>query len=686
MRIVLITGLTILGAMTAALAWQGPPPSPPRDAKTYDARCAGCHGAAMTGGTAPAILAYVRYHTDADVAARLKEAHAAAPLPLSDADLRGVLSDIRVLAGTDRSMATGGFTGVGRLKGTIPAPTATGRGAAGALRGPTLTVTMADGRQVTGLAVAQSDLDATIFAEGRYYLLARDGSTYKEKPIAPKADWTVYHGSLTGNRYSPLERINVGNVSKLAPAWMFDLPDLILETTPVVMDGVMYVTGWNEIFALDATTGRALWSYGEARTEGIKGFAGGGVNRGAAIAGDRVFLATDHAHLLAFNRFTGEKLWDVEMADYRQQNSTTVAPLVAGDLVVQGTAGGEDGARGFIAAHDAATGKEIWRFYTVPRRGEPGSETWKGQAIDHGCGSTWQAGSYDPDLDLVYWPTGNPCPDYNGEERLGDNLYTASVVALEGKTGKLKWYYQFSPHDTHDWDAAEPMLLVDATWQGRPRKLLMHGDRNGMFYVLDRTNGQFLLGTPLATKVTWNQGFTPEGKPIVDPGSIATPDGVAVCPGSNGGPNWQDASYNPITRLFYVRVLDSCGVYASGKDPIWTGRWYGGGTPKDAAIEALAALQDGYATGAYLRAIDPFTGKKVWDHPGAAGVLSTDGGLIFMGGGGGLLALDAKTGKVVRAINIGKGTNAAPMTYMVGGRQFIALASNGVVVSYALVE
>jgi hypothetical protein len=233
----------MLGAMTAALASQGQAPAPPRDAKTYDAQCGACHGAAMTGGTGPAILAYVRYHTDAEVTARLKAAHAAAPLQVSDADLRSVLSEIRVLAGTDRSMATGGFTGVGRLKGGIPAPTATGRGAANALRGPTLTVTLADGRQVTGLAVAQSELDATLFAGGRYYLLARDGSSYKEKPIAPKADWTVYHGSLTGNRYSPLERINVGNVGKLAPAWMFDLPDPILETTPVVMDGIMYVTG-----------------------------------------------------------------------------------------------------------------------------------------------------------------------------------------------------------------------------------------------------------------------------------------------------------------------------------------------------------------------------------------------------------------------------------------------------------
>jgi alcohol dehydrogenase (cytochrome c) len=680
-----ITLTAFVLALSAAGLTRQTRPAATSDTKTYEARCAACHGTAMTGASGPSILAYVRYHTDADLTSRLREAHVKPALDLSEADLRNLLADVRILAGTDRTMATGGFTGVGRLRGGAGAPTATGRGERGSA-GAATTIALADGRRVTGTLVAQSAVDAVLFADGRYVLLARDGDAYREKPIAPKRDWTIYHGSPTGNRYSTLEGINVGNVGRLAPAWMFGLPSPMLETTPVVMDGIMYVTGWNELFALDATTGRQLWSYGEARTEGIKGFAGAGVNRGAAIAGDRVFMATDHAHLLAFDRFTGERLWDTAMADYRLQNSTTVAPLIADDLVIEGTAGGEDGARGFVAAHEATTGREVWRFYPVPRRGEPGSDTWKGQAIDHGGGSTWQAGSYDPQLDLVYWPTGNPSPDYNGEERLGDNLYTASVVALERKTGKLRWYYQFSPHDTHDWDAAEPMLLVDEMWQGRPRKLLMHGDRNGMFYVLDRVTGEFLLGTKLATKVTWNKGFTPDGKPIIDPASIATPHGVAVCPGSSGGPNWQDASYSPITRLFYVRVLDSCGVYASGPDPIWSGRWWGGGSPSDEAVDALAALQRDYATGTYLRAIDPFTGRKVWDVPSGAGVLSTDGGLIFMGGGGGLLVIDAKTGKVLRSINIGKGTNASPMTYMVGGRQYVALASDGAIVAYAVVE
>ena len=257
------------------------------------------------------------------------------------------------------------------------------------------------------------------------------------------------------------------------------------------------------------------------------------------------------------------------------------------------------------------------------------------------------AGLYDPQLDLIYWAIGNPCPDIAGEERIGDNLYTSSVVALAAKTGEMKWYYQFTPHDTHDWDAVQPMLLVDEMWQGKPRKLLMHGDRNGMFYVLDRTNGEFLRTANLSTKVTWHKGFTADGKPIVDPGSIATKEGIAACPAGGGGANLQAQSYNPLTKLFYARVSDSCGIFTSHDDPLGaTGnRWFGRGTPSDKAREQLAALTKGYETGVFIRAMDPFSGKKVWDLPapaGRSGVLSTAGGLIFLGGGGGLLASTRK--------------------------------------------
>ena len=646
----------------------------------------------MEGGSAGPILSYVRYHSDAELTARLPVVHAPAnAFQVNADDLKKALTDMRILAGTDPDMATGGFTGVGRLRGGAgapgPAAAAPGGGRFGRGRGAAanvpVTITLGE-RQVTGRMLAQSEVDGTFYADGRMYLLSRDGDTYHEKPIAPKADWTIYHGTQSGNRYSPLKEINMTNVGRVAAVWRAPVDNLSTATSPVVADGIIYVTGWNALTAIDATTGRQLWTYSEPPTTSIQGFAGGGTNRGAAIAGDRVFVATDHLHVLAFNRFTGEKLWDKELGDYRLNISTSVAPLVVNDLVLQGTAGGEDGARGFVAALRQSTGEEVWRFYVVPKGGEKGSETWKGQAIDHGCGSTWQAGSYDPELDLVYWPTGNPCPDYNGEERLGDNLYTASVVALSPRTGELKWHYQFTPHDTHDWDAAEPVLLIDEVWQGQPRKLLIQGNRNGMFYVLDRTNGNFLLGTKLSTKVTWLTGFTPDGKPIVDPGSIATREGVAVCPGSSGGTNWPETSYNPITKLYYVRVSDSCGAYATSVDPLSGKRWYGRGTPNEAAQKALAALQADYPGGSFLRAIDPFTGKKVWEYGGATGVMSTAGGLVMFSGGGGLSMLDAKTGKVVRVINVGNTAGSVPMTYMVGGKQYIALAGSGSLTAFAI--
>lgn len=284
---------------------------------------------------------------------------------------------------------------------------------------------------------------------------------------------------------------------------------------------------------------------------------------------------------------------------------------------------------------------------------------------------------------------GNPCPDFAGEERLGDNLYTSSVVALEAKTGRLKWYYQFTPHDTHDWDAVQPLLLVAENWQGEPRKLLMHGDRNGIFYVLDRANGEVLLTGNLSTKVTWVKGFNKDGTPIVDPGSISTKEGVAVCPGGGGGANFHAASYNPLAKLFYARVSDSCQIYVSHDDPLGISgnRWFGRGSPTDKARQALAQLLKGYQTGRFIRAIDPFTGKKAWDFPapaGQSGVFSSGGGLLFLGGGGGLNVYDARNGKLLWNVNLAQETQATPMTYMVGGKQYIGLSGKGTVTAYTV--
>jgi alcohol dehydrogenase (cytochrome c) len=674
----------------------------------YEARCGACHGADMNGATEPAIVAYIRYHTNREITSIIRTGFPGMPaMELADEELRNVLNDLRALAGTDPAMATGGYTGQRGREPNMPlpdfgrgrSPTPPGTGTRGEVTGviaesdEPATITLANGETATGLLRAQSEFDATLVTGTRIRLLKKDGDRYRDKRIEPKSDWLNYHGSVGAGRYSPLELINRSTVSRLGVAWMFPMPaSARLETTPVVADGVMYVTGWNEIYALDATTGRQIWTYSETRHPGLLSEAGAGANRGAAIAGERVFMVTDHAHLLAFNRFTGRKLWDVEMGSIHDGYSATVSPLAIGDLVIQGVSGGEEGARGFLDAYRAADGERVWRFYTIPKRGEEGSQTWIGQAIDHGCGATWQTGSYDPQLDLVYWGVGNPCPDYTGDQRLGDNLYTSSVVALAAKTGRLKWYYQFTPHDTHDWDAAQPMVLVDENWQGKPRKLLLNANRNGMFYVLDRTSGELLLASKLSTKVTWNLGFDSNGRPIVDPGSIATRDGVAVCPGGSGGANMPDSSYNPMTKLFYVRVSDTCGLFVSGDDPLTGSRWFGRGSGASAeARKALEALQADYPRAFYIRAMDPFTGRKVWDYPmpfGHEGVLSTAGGLVFLGSpNGGLLALDARTGKPLWHMNVGQPlSEASPMTYMVQGKQYVTLCGVGVIVSYALVE
>lgn len=647
----------------------------------------------MTGGTDPGILAYIRYHTDAEATVQIRQKHPSLQLP--DDILRQVIADTRILAGTNPAMATSGFTGrrdaprlggaAGGTRGPGPAAVLT------SLRPSTMqpvTIKMAGGNSRTGVVLGQTDLDATLLENGKLVLLSRDGDVYREKVITPKADWSSYDGGLSGNRYSPLNQLSTSTIKRLGPAWIFSIPNAgRLEVTPTVVDGIMYISTWNQVHALDATTGMELWNYSQPRTEGIQSDAGQGVNRGVTVAGDSVFYETDHAHLLALNRFTGEKRWDVAMADYKDGYAAVSPPLPVGDLVIAGIAGGEEGVRGFLDAYRQSTGERVWRFWTIPARGEPAAETWKGQALEHGCGTTWLPGSYDPTLDLVYWAVGNPCPDMNGEERLGDNLYTSSVVALNPKTGVLKWYYQFTPHDTHDWDAVQPMLLVDEVWQGRPRKLLMHGDRNGMFYVLDRTNGEFLLADKLATKVTWVKGFGKDGKPIVDPASIASPEGSAACPGVQGGTNWPAASYNPIAKLFYARVSDGCAVYTSYHDPLGNAgtRWWGRGTSGPQGRAALAALTSGYQTGIFLRAMNPFTGKKVWDFPGVrTGVLSTAGGLVLVGGAGGLLALDAKTGRAVWNSHVVASGLSTPMTYMVGGRQYVALPGTGSIVAYAM--
>lgn len=512
-----------------------------------------------------------------------------------------------------------------------------------------------------------------------------DGVSFSEIARPPAGSWPSYHGRLSGNRHSPLDQITTANVTRLAPQWTFPVPSgqNALQVTPVVVDGLMYVTAVNAVWALDARTGRQVWHYRRPRTSGLVGDPAAGINRGVAVLGDRIFLQTDHAHLIALHRITGHLLWDVEMADYRDHYGATGAPLVVNDLVVAGVSGGDEGNRGFLDAYRAATGERVWRFWTVPARGEPGAETWVGKALEHGCAATWLTGTYDPDARLLYWPTGNPCPDYNGDERKGDNLYSNSILALDPDTGKLRWYFQFTPHDLHDWDANQTPLLADMTFRGKPRKLLLQGNRNGFFYVLDRLTGEFLLGEPFVKNITWASGLTKEGRPILLPGNEPTPAGTRTCPSVEGATNWPATAFSPATGFFYLMAEESCAIFT--KSPEWWARgqsFYGGATrrsPDDTRAK-------------FLRALDPNTGQVVWEIAGlgggilSSGILSTAGGLVFYGDspGGALVAADAKTGRLLWHFNTGQPWKSGPMTYAIDGRQFVGVTAGSTIMAFAL--
>ncbi len=498
-----------------------------------------------------------------------------------------------------------------------------------------------------------------------------------QKPMA--GEWPGYHGLPTGNRHSPLALISTTNAAQLEPKWVYSLPYNRLETTPIVADGILYVTGPNQVSAVDAGTGREIWTYTRPRSPAneIAGDAAIGATRGAALLGDRVFFTTDNAHLICLNRLTGALMWDVKMPDSPGAFGATAAPLVVGDLVIAGMAGGDGPLRGFLAAYKATTGEQAWRFHTIPLRGEPAAQTWKGNALETGGGATWLTGSYDPDTGLLYWPTGNPFPDTDGEERIGDNLYTNCVVALDPKTGKLKWHFQFTPHDLHDWDATEPLVLVNAPFKGRERKLLLQANRNGFFYVLDRVSGEFLLGTPFVKRLTWASGIGKDGRPQLLEGNKPSRAGTVTCPAVRGATNWYSTAYHPTTKLFYVMAVEDCNLYRQAG----LGGYVPHRDPKNPPQK-------------FFRAIDIETGKVMWEIPqvGApeanySGILSTAGGLVFYGEtGGSFAAIDAKNGKPLWHFPTGQQWKASPITYTVKGKQYVAIASGGNILAFGLRE
>jgi len=490
-------------------------------------------------------------------------------------------------------------------------------------------------------------------------------------------NWPTYSGTVNGNRYSALSQINKENVSKLRIEWSYSIPYFGLETTPLVLDGVMYATGPNEVDALDGRSGHEIWRYSRPRTPGgtIAGDAAKGANRGVAVLGDRIFFVTDDAHLICLHRLTGAVLWDIFMPEEPEHYGGTSAPLVVGDLVIAGVSGADEGIRGFVAAYKAATGELAWRFWTVPRADESGSETWKGNGSGISGGSTWLTGSYDVETGVLYWATGNPYPDTDGDNRGGENLYTDCDLALDAKTGKLLWYYQFTPHDLHDWDATEPLVLADALFHGSPRKLLLHANRNGFLYVLDRTNGKLLRATPLVKKLTWASGIGENGRPDLLPANETNAGGVKTCPAVRGATNWYSTAYDPATHLYYVMTVEDCTIYRKSQNG-------GYGRVDDPADPSMK----------YLRAFDIETGKRAWEKPligpaeaNYSGVLSTAGGLVFFGEtSGGFAAVDAKTGEYLWHFETNQPWKASPMTYTAAGRQYVAIASGASILSFAL--
>jgi alcohol dehydrogenase (cytochrome c) len=496
--------------------------------------------------------------------------------------------------------------------------------------------------------------------------------------------WLTFGGNYSNHRYSPLTQINPANVSRLVPQWTFQTATLgNFEATTLVRDNVLYVTGpQNVAWALDARTGRQIWRYRrELPATGLTACCGL-VNHGFAALGDRLFMTTLDAHLLALDMKTGAIVWDVTLEDYKKGYASTLTPLVVKGKVIVGVAGGEYGIRGFIDAYDAQSGKRTWRFYTIPGPGEPGHNTWSGDEWKTGGSGVWTTGAYDPEQNLIFYGTGNPGPDYHSESREGDNLYSCSLVAVDADTGKLRWHYQFTPHDVHDWDSTQVPVLADVTIGGQPRKILMFANRNGFYYTLDRVSGKLILGKPFV-QTTWAKEIGRDGRPILLPGHTPDEKGETTCPDITGGTNFWPPAYDPRAGLFFVNAREVCATYYAWKPDYKEGDRFTGG----AAQRARGADMPAYGA---LRAIDPTTGERKWEFKylnlSTAGLLTTASNLIFSGDSeGNLLALDSRSGKLLWRYQMGATLHGtSPVTYMLDGRQHILVPAGTTLTAWAL--
>jgi alcohol dehydrogenase (cytochrome c) len=500
-----------------------------------------------------------------------------------------------------------------------------------------------------------------------------------QKRIA--ANWVSYNGDYTGRRFSSMTQVTPANVGRLTPQWVFH-PRVVspLEVTPVVVAGIMFVTSANDAYALDAKTGMLLWHHARGVTQGLVDDSAQHHNRGVAVWGTRVYMETDNARLLCLDARSGNLIWDVAYATGNRNYGATSAPLIVKDKVLVGTSGGDDGVRGFLAAFDTETGEEKWRFWTIPGPGENGSESWPGDTYLHGGGTTWMPGTYDPDLDILYWGTGNPAPDYDGRIRPGDDLYTSCLLALDPDTGALKWYFQFSPHDLYDYDAVQTPVIVNASFRGKPRKLIVTANRNGFLYILDRTNGEFLFAKQFVSKQNWAKGLDENGRPI--PAAL-TPDenGVQVCPAAGGATNWYSPSYNSTAHMFYFRSFEACAIFRSKSKSFEEGNTY----------YSTGTRGVGEGGKSYINAFDLGTLDFAWRdvqigaNKGWGGVMSTATGLVAYGDDAqNFVVLDGYTGKALWHFNVGQMIHASPMSYAINGKQYFAIAAGSDIFSFAL--
>lgn len=518
-----------------------------------------------------------------------------------------------------------------------------------------------------------------------------------ERAAAEPQNWLMYSGTYDSHRYSTLKQINKANVKNLKLQWAVQNEvSGVWQSNPLVVDGIMYLTQRpNDVMAIDARTGKHYWIYRWTPDSAARVCCGSN-NRGLAMLGGTLFMGTLDAHLIAVDARTGKPVWNVAVADAKQAYSITMAPLVVKNMVIVGVGGGEYGIRGFVAAYDAKTGRELWRFNTIPLPGEPGSETWSGDSWKTGSAPVWTMGSYDPALNMVYFGTGNPGPDWNPAQRPGDNLYSDCVIALDPDSGKLKWHFQFTPNDGYDFDATQIPVLADIDWEGKPLKAMLWANRNGYFYVLDRTTGKFLNGTPFV-KVNWASGLDTNGRPIQTPPDVGQP----VYPGNQGGTNWYPPAFSPRTGLFYFSVWENyASVQRREEVRYQPGRNFTGGgvagVPPVPGAPTLGLARRGpidswtseVGNGATV-ALDPKTGRRVWSFPQydvtTAGLLTTASDIVFTGGNEGYFyALDGNSGKLLWKASLGGPIVMAPITFAVDGRQYLSVIAGNVLAAFAL--